>query len=241
MRTRTTHFTIVADSVERIRNLLLGERGGFLFRRQQHISSLILAAGLSSRMGSFKPMMAFRGKTLIENTINSVLRGGAQSVLVVTGYRGAELEYFLQDRYGSKVYFARNYYFAETDMMHSIQIGLSALPPCDAFFLLPGDMPVVHQSTFEKLLEVRSQSEISIVFPTLGGYRKHPPLVDARLIPEILAFQGSGGMRQLWQQYDELIRTVSVDDEGVWVDLDTQNDYQKCRQLYESIGLGGSN
>jgi len=211
-----------------------------LFYCRQKICGLILAAGLSSRMGEFKPLMPLRGKTLIENTVSSVLNGGAQSVVVVTGYRGTEVEALLQRRYGERVRFARNPEFAETDMMRSIQIGCLALPSCDAFFLMPGDMPVVGRTTFQKLLMARPTDALSVVFPTLGGYRKHPPLVDARLIPEILAFRDSGGLRRLWRQHEELILTVPVDDEGVWVDLDTQRDYQVCRQTYEFVKVGGS-
>lgn len=106
-------------------------------------------------------------------------------------------------------------------MLRSIQIGCRAMPRCDAFFLLPGDIPVVCQATFRKLCGTRPANQVSVAFPTLGGYRKHPPLVDARLIPEILTFQGNGGLRQLWRQHENLILTVPVDDEGVWVDLNT--------------------
>ena len=91
-------------------------------------------------------------------------------------------------------------------MMRSIQIGCLALPSCDAFFLMPGDMPVVGRTTFQKLLMARPTDALSVVFPTLGGYRKHPPLVDARLIPEILAFRDSGGLRRLWRQHDHLCK-----------------------------------
>lgn len=204
-----------------------------MFSNRQQICGLVLVAGLSSRMGEFKPLMPFRGQTLIETTVGSVLNGGAQSVVVVTGYRCEEVEDVLSSRFGNRVILIRNPDFAKTDMLHSIQIGCSYIPPCDAFFLLPGDMPVVCQTTFQKLLKARSPNTPSLVFPTLNGYRKHPPLVDARLIPEIIAFQESGGLRQLWQQHEDIISTVPVDDEGVWVDLDTPPDYQICRQTYE--------
>ncbi|MEA4993298.1 MAG: nucleotidyltransferase family protein [Oscillibacter sp.] len=198
-----------------------------------NVCGLILAAGLSSRMGEFKPLMPLRGKTLIENTIDSVFSGGAQSVVVVTGYRAAEVETVLRWCYQSRVLSVRNPDYASTDMLRSIQIGCRAMPGCDAFFLLPGDMPVVRRATFRKLLKAKPADEPSVVFPTLGGYRKHPPLVDAGLIPDILSFHGSGGLRQLWRQHEDLIFTVPVDDIGVWVDLDTQQDYQACRQTYE--------
>lgn len=207
-----------------------------MLHNQQNLSSLILAAGLSSRMENFKPLMPFRGKTLIENTIDSVLSGGAQTAVVVTGFKSEELEDLLKKRYGDQILLVKNQHFKETDMMTSIKIGCYALPPCDAFFLLPGDMPVICPSTFEKLIKARSPHLPSVVIPTLNGYRKHPPLIDGRLIADILSFQGSGGLRQLWRQREELIYTVPVDDEGVTIDLDTRQDYQTCIQKYEISG-----
>lgn len=200
--------------------------------REETICGLILAAGLSTRMQAFKPLMPFRGKTLIENTIDSVFSGGAEKIVVVTGHRADELEPILRETYGDRVIIARNGDFSTTDMLHSIRIGCRALPPCDAFFLLPGDMPVVKESTFRRVREQRDAS-VSVIFPTLDGFRKHPPLVDYRLVPEIEAFDGEGGLRQLWKQHEALIRTVPVDDTGVWVDLDTQEDYKNCKEQYE--------
>ena len=196
------------------------------------ICGLILAAGLSTRMQAFKPLMPFRGKTLIENTIDSVFSGGAEKIVVVTGHRADELEPLLRETYGDRVVIARNPDFATTDMLHSIRIGCRALPRCDAFFLLPGDMPVVRESTFRRIRERRDAS-VSVIFPTLDGFRKHPPLVDYRLVPEIESFDGEGGLRQLWKQHEALIRTVPVDDTGVWVDLDTLEDYKNCKEQYE--------
>lgn len=200
--------------------------------QEETICGLILAAGLSTRMGDFKPLMPFRGKTLIENTVDSVFSSGARQVVVVTGHRAEELELLLAEKYGSRVILTRNPDFATTDMLHSIRTGCACLPECDAFFLMPGDMPVVRESTFRKILAQRDGT-LSVIFPTLDGYRKHPPLVDYRLIPEILAFGGDGGLRQFWKEREAIIRTVPVDDEGVWVDLDTREDYKKCKEQYE--------
>lgn len=204
----------------------------FLLRKKQKICGLILSAGLSTRMGDFKPFLTLKSITIIENTINSVLNGGAHSVVVVTGYRGDEVKALLQSRYGEQVIIAENSDYANTDMLHSIKVGCKALPPCDAFFLLPGDMPFVRKSTFSKLLSARPIERISVVFPTLHGFRKHPPLVDTRLIPDIIAFQEKGGLRQLWKQHDEWVLSIPVEDEGIWIDLDTQEDYKECRLTY---------
>ena len=200
--------------------------------QEETICGLVLAAGLSRRMGEFKPLLPFRGKTLIENTIDSILSSGAHQVVVVTGHRADELEAILSEKYEGRVILTRNREFSTTDMLHSIQIGCQAMPECDAFFLLPGDMPVVEPATFQKVLAQRDGT-LGVIFPTLDGYRKHPPLVDYRLIPQILGFQGEGGLRRFWQEQEALISTVAVDDAGVWMDLDTQEDYKKCKEKYE--------
>ena len=200
--------------------------------QEETICGLVLAAGLSRRMGEFKPLLPFRGKTLIENTIDSILSSGAQRVVVVTGHRAEELEEILGEKYEGRVILTRNHEFATSDMLHSIQIGCQAMPECDAFFLLPGDMPVVEPITFQKVLAQRDGT-LGVIFPTLDGFRKHPPLVDYRLIPQILGFHGEGGLRRFWQEQEHLIRTVAVDDAGVWMDLDTQEDYKKCKEKYE--------
>lgn len=105
---------------------------------RRRIGGLILAAGLFSRMGDFKLLMPLRGKTLIENTIDSLLLCGIHSVTVVLGYRGREVERVLRSRYfGGTVTVVYNRDYAVTDMLASVKIGLTAMPACDAFFLLP--------------------------------------------------------------------------------------------------------
>jgi CTP:molybdopterin cytidylyltransferase MocA len=194
------------------------------------ICGLVTAAGLSSRMGDFKPLLPLHGKTVIENTVDSLLVGGAKTVVVVVGHRSQELKRLLCERYGSQVMIAWNRDYSQTDMLRSIQIGCGMLPVCDGFFLLPGDMPLVRQSTFQKVLETWETGQFDVVFPTLEGRRKHPPLISAGMIPEILAFSGVGGLRQLWARYEDKIGVVPVDDQGVEIDLDTPEDYRSCQK-----------
>lgn len=198
------------------------------------IGGLVLAAGLSSRMGDFKPLMPLRNKTLIENTIDSLLLCGVNPVVVVLGYRGQEIENILRKRYiGDVLTLVYNQDFSSTDMLASIKIGLNAMPFCNSFFLLPGDMPVVAKETFLALSRARPENSSTIVFPTLEGYRKHPPLIDSRFIPEILNYNGSEGLRGFWKLHEEAIITVPVDDVGCWTDLDTFTQYVHCVQRYQ--------
>jgi CTP:molybdopterin cytidylyltransferase MocA len=189
------------------------------------ICGVILAAGMSTRMGTFKPLLPLKGKTVIENTVDSMLSGGAQSVVIVVGYRGGELADLIGKKYSDKIVVAWNCEYETTDMLYSLQIGIRSLPECEGFFLLPGDMPLVSASTFSSVLDMWKSGGYDIVFPMLDGHRKHPPLISSKLIPEILDFHGEGGVREIWKRHENQIGTVEVCDPGVWIDLDTPKDY----------------
>lgn len=199
------------------------------------ISALILAAGMSTRMEDFKPLLPLKGKTMIETTIGNVFAGGVEKAVVVTGYRGAEIEELLSGHFGKRLCFVRNEEYQSRDMLYSIKTGVRVLRDCDGFFLVPGDMPVIDPRTFQ-LLQSRWNEEKMVIFPTLDGYRKHPPLINARFIPSILNHNGEGGLRSLWSMHEDRILEVPVDDPGVWVDLDTQQDYRRYREVYEGKG-----
>lgn len=47
------------------------------------INSIIQAAGLSSRLQAFKPLLKLQNKTVIESCIDSMIRAGANQVILV--------------------------------------------------------------------------------------------------------------------------------------------------------------
>lgn len=189
------------------------------------IFGLIPAAGLSTRMHDYKMTLPCKSRTVIETTTASLLDAGVERVVIVLGHRADEVRKALLD-FGDKVLFVYNEEYASSDMMHSIQCGCSEMPPCDAFFLLPGDMPMVSEKTIHALqMAYISEPKAKVIFPTIQGRRKHPPLISSELIPKILAFRGEGGLRALWETMEDGILAVPVTDMGIQVDLDTKEDY----------------
>jgi len=198
------------------------------------INGIILAAGMSSRMEAFKPLLKLKDKTIIECSIDSMLCAGVQQVVVVLGHRAQELKTVLLPRYEhSRLVLVRNTHYAEMDMLMSVKIGISALPVCDAFFLLPGDMPAVNSQTFLKVKETMVRSQALIAFPSLEGHRKHPPLISAKCMDTICKFDGTGGLREVWKQLESEIVTVAVDDAGCRLDADTRADYHRLVDYME--------
>lgn len=67
--------------------------------------AVIAAAGLSSRMGDFKPLLPFGKECVARHLTQMLARTGVSPVVMVTGYRGEELKQQLRIRilYLSKI------------------------------------------------------------------------------------------------------------------------------------------
>ena len=196
-------------------------------RPKKTIGAVVAAAGLSSRMGAFKPLLPFDGATVIERCIANLRAAGASELVVVTGYRGAELAARLA---GSGVTCVHNPAYAETQMFDSLRIGLRALPPgCGTVLLTPGDVPLVRPETIRALLAAAG----GFVCPACGGRRGHPAALDASYIPALLGYSGEGGLRGAVAALGIPTADVETSDEGMLRDLDTPADYAEVLALLE--------
>ena len=72
------------------------------------INGLIVAAGLSSRMKDFKPLMKIDNKPLILNTINSLRQSNIEDITVVVGYIKDDLKDLLKNE-NVNIVFNENY------------------------------------------------------------------------------------------------------------------------------------
>lgn len=194
--------------------------------RQYRFGAVIPAAGLSSRMGMFKPLLPYGGRTVIEASVGSVIPY-ISTASVVVGHRGKELADLLRRSFSDRLNVVTNPDYASSDMLRSVQLGLRALGACDAFFLLPADMPLISGAVYAALTSAYDGAA-DVIYPVIEGRRGHPPLISARLIPVILSYRGDGGLRAILSE--RVAKDVALTDKGILTDLDTPQDYQKiCR------------
>jgi putative nucleotidyltransferase with HDIG domain len=197
-------------------------------RRPTALAALVLAAGYSSRMGHFKPLLPLDGKTVIESTIATFRNAGITRIIVVTGHESAHLQPFLK---GMGVPTVHNPDYA-SGMYSSVQTGIKSLPEdVDACFLLPADIPLVRPATIKAIAERYASNRPSIVYPVFQGERGHPPLIAHGLFSEIIAGNGEGGLRTLLQRHELKASEVEVFDEGILLDMDTPEDYARLTML----------
>jgi len=187
------------------------------------IVAIVLAAGFSSRMGAFKPLLPFGERTLVGHVVANLRAAGMGRIHVVTGFQADALAPELA-RLG--VTRALNPDFA-TGMFSSVQEGVASLPAdADAFLLAPVDVPLVRPSTIVRVLHTAAARDSAIVYPTYRGKRGHPPLVRRALFAEILSSDGDGGLRALLARHEDAASEVAVFDWGCLVDMDRGDDYR---------------
>lgn len=196
---------------------------------QRKIVGLILAAGYSRRMGDFKPLLTIDGKPIIAWAVDSFRRAGIADIRVVIGYQ-AEMLLPVLHSLGVTPVINHNY---SAGMFSSVQAGLQTFSTvADAFFLLPGDMPMVKRSTLEKILTEYERHQYQVVIPSCQSRRGHPPLVSRSCFPRILTGDASDNLRSILQEFAEQTGVIETTDRGILLDLDNQQDYQSLREYF---------
>ena len=127
---------------------------------------IILAAGESSRMGGPKGLLEWRGTTLLEYQMNSLLQGGCDKVVVVTGKYDAEMAPLLNDRPGIIRAYNPKYLEGKTT---SIKAGVRELPDdIHSIVLLAVDQPRP-ALVIEKVLKLHTDFGADVTSPGFEG------------------------------------------------------------------------
>lgn len=189
------------------------------------LGGIILAAGRSSRMGDFKPLMPVGGKSMLRRVLDMLRYAGAEPVCVVTGRQSGDIIRHLE---GEGVLFAHNARFAETQMLDSLCLGLRELEgKCERVMICPVDVPAASAETAARLLQYPGD----FVRPVMNGRAGHPVVLDASHISSILAYTGEGGLGGAVRALGLEVTDVPVSDEGAFIDADTPEDYRRILNI----------
>ncbi|HAG11024.1 MAG TPA: nucleotidyltransferase family protein [Desulfotomaculum sp.] len=190
--------------------------------KNDNISAIVLAAGYSSRMGNFKPLLQLGPYRAIEHAVLCFQRAGIGDVRVVVGFRAEDVEEIVKPL-GTGVVFNPDF---PLGMFSSIQAGVRTLEPSvQAFFMLPVDIPLVTRTTVEKILDCGRPYQHGVIYPVFNGRRGHPPLITTRYKDEIMSGIDQGGLRGILALHEHEAFNIEVDDETVLLNMNTPEDY----------------
>jgi molybdate transport repressor ModE-like protein len=192
------------------------------------VGALIVAAGMSSRMGQFKPMLNIGSISVAQRVIATLSQAGVSKIVMVTGYNATMLERHLA---GNGIIFLRNEDYETTQMFDSVKIGLRYLQDkCDEILFTPVDVPLFTAKTVAAILD----SGAPLAAPMCQGKQGHPILIANTLIPEILNDCGEMGLKGAMDRCSVPLLRVEVEDPGTIHDADTPEDFSQLVEYHNS-------
>jgi molybdenum cofactor cytidylyltransferase len=193
------------------------------------MEAIILAAGYSSRANTFKMTLPLEKKTILEHTV-SKFEGLCSRIIVVAGFKAELIKEEIakissKNAYSFQIKFVYNEDFNQ-GMFSSIQKGCKEVN-APTFFITPGDCPLVKKETVQLIAEQKG----NVVIPSFNHRGGHPIKLSSEVKQKILETHPESNLRAVLGGYEK--KYMNVDDPGVLMDVDTQEDYQKVIDYYK--------
>jgi len=197
-------------------------------KSNSRIGAVILAAGMSSRMGEAKQLLRLGENTLLGQVVENVRASSVDEIVLVLGHAAETIKERVAIQ-SLKVVMNEAY---RQGMGTSLRAGLSALPAgVDAALIVLADQPFVRSATLDLLIDQYQRSNAQIVIPIYKGFRGNPVLLDRSVFSEVMALSGDIGCRAIFGNHLEGIVKVPVEDVGILLDLDSKDDFERLQHF----------
>ena len=191
------------------------------------INGLLISAGYSGRMGQFKPLMLYNGKTFVETIVGKLLTV-CEKVVVVTGFQKAKIELTINSQFSNGVECIYNPNF-DKGMFSSLQAGLAELKDSDWVLYHFVDQPF-HKEKFYKELIAQIEDNIDWIQPVYDNKEGHPVLFKKSIFEKIISSLPENSLRSIRDDGLTKKKKWNCSYSQILKDFDTQSDIQKFNE-----------
>jgi molybdenum cofactor cytidylyltransferase len=180
-------------------------------------------------MGRAKQLLPLGHSTILEQTIANVHAADVNEIVLVLGASAEAIRHDLPLALlkGLKLVVNEDY---QEGMSTSLRAGISALDPrSEAALIILGDQPFIRSQTMDHIVRGYRRDHAQIVIPEYQGRRGNPVLLDRSVFSEVMALKGDTGCRAIFNNHLEGIAKVEVEDQGILLDIDDPDDYERLR------------
>lgn len=201
------------------------------------IYGIILAAGEGKRMGKVKLTLPLGDKQLIEWVLQAVKLVPLDKYFLVVRPEDREI-IKIGKRWRAEIVLNPEY---KSGMSTSIRKALSQIPSEDleGFFIILGDQPLINPSVIYKMIRVFTPGKKEIVIPFYKDKQGNPVLFDGYWKEELMNLTGDIGGRVLIKAHPEKVKRVKLSNESVLLDIDREEDYEKIKNIFNSLHKKG--
>jgi len=187
------------------------------------INAIVMASGLSKRMGQNKLFLDFKGKKIYQHTLELMKKLDLNKVIIVSSYQ--EILDDAKEMGFTSVFNEDN----EIGKSSSIKLGVAE---CDdeAMMFFVADQPLLTEETCKNLIDTFCKSPL-ITYPVVND-RRGAPVIFPNSFKEPLSNlkDDQGGMILA---YNQEVNKVEISDESELLDIDTVKTYEDLRDKYE--------
>ncbi len=186
------------------------------------ISGLIIAAGLSSRMNSFKPLLRIKDQTIIQVIVDKLLNV-CDDVVIVTGFKSDEIKNAIIK--SDRIKFVNNAEY-EKGMFSSLKKGLGESGNSDWTIYHFVDQPFLPESFYSDFV-TRIDQNYNWIQPEFNSVKGHPILIS-RSVYQIILNESDGGSLRSVSSNSFIKKLVwSCNYHQIHDDLDTPKEFKK--------------
>ena len=177
-------------------------------------------------MGRPKQLLPLGDKPVIRHCLDAIIAAGIRDIVVVTGAQNANISEVLRDTPARMVINEE----PNSQMADSVRIGLHALGDVFSGVLVClSDHPLVSTETFKAVIRGHSEEPDRIIIPACRGKRGHPTLFPRKIIGELFS---TTTLLDIIKKDGERVRVLEVHDEGIALNMNTEEDYRKAREIF---------
>ena len=183
------------------------------------IIAIIMASGLSSRMGKNKLLLQYNNKPIIEYVFKAIEKSSLNEVIVVSQYNEIKN---LSEEYNFKYVHNQN---ANIGQSESIKLGILNSKKADGYMFFVGDQPFVNAKYIEKMIKIFNENKEFIIIPRYKAKTGNPVIFPYNKINELLNLKNDEKGKQVITKTSK-IKYIDVS-ESMLFDIDTKEDYKK--------------
>jgi molybdenum cofactor cytidylyltransferase len=194
------------------------------------IYNIIPAAGKSKRMNRNKYLLKINNKSMITTVIDNLLYAKLSNIYLVTSDNSPVFNEV--KNYNNITILINN--LESSEMADSIRVALKHINASnsDGILITPADIPLVKVDTINELIRNFKKNKDKIIIPIYKDRKGHPVIFPSKIIYDLF---NENTLRDVIKKHENDILYCNVHDEGILLDIDTEEDYKKIMHPNESI------
>lgn len=189
------------------------------------IAILLLAAGASSRMGTIKQLLPWKGTVLINHMVKVASSSIASEVVVVLGANAGEISQVLDRKPDVNIIENKSW---TSGLGKSISSGMEFLmekqPGISAVLVMLCDQPLIETGYLDRMINSFHDGKGKIIATAYGRHNGVPALFSSYFFQELLSLKNDFGARELLKNHEGDIYGLSAGNS--LLDIDTRQDYE---------------